>query len=229
MSVFLPNFKHKLFVYIAQKGNQVQSNIGKSDAELVRSYQSGNTEAWNELCIEYGPRLAEFFRSWQSGNTADVQDLVQDTLLAAMEDIHKIEDPQSFNAWILTIATRKRISWFKEQEKRESYLPSEDEFMETTPVYLGPEHIAVNNEYLQIVMDLMKQLSENQRMVILLSAIGMKQKEIAEQLNIKVGNVKVLLMRGKEKLIARLKAKYPDDYADIVDDEGIQSLLGKQK
>ncbi len=206
----------------------MQSNTGKSNAELVRSYQSGNKEAWNELCIEYGPRLANFFRNWQIENTADVQDLVQETLLAAMEGVHTIEDPQSFNSWILTIATRERISWLTKQEKRESYLPSEDEFIETTPVYLGPEHIAVNNEYLQIVIDLMKQLSENQRMVILLSAIGMKQKEIAEQLNIKVGNVKVLLMRGKEKLIDRLKAKYPDDYADIVGDEGMQSLLGNK-
>lgn len=207
----------------------MQSNTSKSDAELVQSYQSGNTEAWNDLCIKYGPRLANFFRKRNIENLEDVQDPVQDTLLAAMEDIHKIEDPQSFNSWILTIAKRTWISWFKKQERHKSYLPSEDEFIETTPVYLGPEYIAVNNEYLQIVMDLMKPLSKNQRMVILLSAIGLKQKEIAKTLGTTTNNVKVLVKRGREKLKTLLKAKYPDDYADIVGDESLQSLLGKQK
>ncbi len=197
---------------------------GKRDAELVRSYQSGDKTAWDALCIEYEPRLAQFFYNRKIGNREDVQDLAQDTLLIAMEVIHTIREPERFNSWLFTIANRRRIKWLKERERRESYEPSEDEFVETVVVDLGPEHIAVNNEYFEIVMGLMAQLSENQRMAILLSANGMKQKEIAKTLKTTTDNVKVLVNRGRKKLKVLLKAKYPDD---MVDDEVMRSLLGK--
>ncbi len=197
---------------------------GKRDAELVRSYQSGDKTAWDALCIEYEPRLAQFFYNRKIGNPEDVQDLAQDTLLIAMEVIHTIRNPERFNSWLFTIANRRRIKWLKERERRESYVPSEDEFMETAVVDLGPDHIAVNNEYFEIVMGLMAQLSENQRMAILLSANGMKQKEIAKTLKTTTDNVKVLVNRGRKKLKALLKTKYPDD---MVGDEVMQSLLGE--
>ncbi|MDE0085135.1 MAG: RNA polymerase sigma factor [Candidatus Poribacteria bacterium] len=197
---------------------------GKRDAKLVRSYQSGQKTAWDALCIEYEPRLAQFFYNRKIGNPEDVQDLAQDTLLIAMEVIHTIRNPERFNSWLFTIANRRRIKWLKERERRESYEPSEDEFTETAVVGLGPEHIAVNNEYFEIVMGLMAQLSENQRMAILLSANGMKQKEIAKTLKTTTDNVKVLVNRGRKKLKALLKTKYPDD---MVDDEIMRSLLGK--
>lgn len=200
---------------------------------LLRSYQSGDKTAWDALCLKYGPRLAQFFYNREIENPEDVQDLVQDTLLTAMEVIHKIRKPESFNFFLFTIANRKKARWFEEKEIHESYVPSEDEFTETvvesTPAYLEPEHIAIRTEYLTIVHRLMKQLSQNQRLALLLNAKGMKQKEIADTLGTTTNNVKVLVKRGREKLKALLKAKYPDDFADMIGIEVLQSLIGNKR
>lgn len=210
----------------------MKHKTGKRDAELVLSYQSGDKTAWDALCEKYGPRLAKFFYNWKIRNPDDVQDLVQETLLAAMEGIDTIRKPESFNFFLFTIAKRKRLRWLKEQEKHELYEPSEDEFVETSvksvPAHLEPDCIAINTEYQEIVRRLMKQLSQNQRMAILLSAKGTPQKEIAKTLDITISNVKVLVKRGREKLKTLLKAKYPDDYNDMVGSEVMQSLIGKQ-
>ncbi len=208
----------------------------KRDAELVQSYQSGNKAAWDTLCSECGRRLAQFFYNGGIGNPEDVADLVQDTLLAAMENIRTIRKPERFNSWLFTIANRKKAGWFENQKKRESYEPaggvSEDEFVETdvksASAYLEPERITIHNEYMEIVRRLMEQFPQTQKDAILLRATGMPYKEIAKQLKIKEGNVKVQLNRGRKELKALLKAKYPDDYTDMVGSEIIQSLLGKQ-
>jgi len=209
----------------------LKHKTGKRDAEFVRSYQSGDKTAWDALCGEYEPRLAKFFYSWKIENPEDIQDLVQDTLLAAMVVINSIRKPASFNSWLFTIADRKRLRWLKKMKRRESYESSANEFVETdvksAPAHLEPEHVTINNEYLEIALCLMKHLSQNQRMSILLSAKGTSQKDIAETLGITINNVKVLVMRGREKLKVLIKAKYPDDFTYIVGSEVMQSLFGK--
>ncbi len=149
-----------------------------------------------------------------------------------MEVIHTIRKPESFNFFLFTIADRKRLRWLKKQERRDLYEPSKDEFVETSvksvPAHLEPDCIAINTEYLEIALRLMRQLSQNQRMAILLSAKGTPQKEIADMLDITTNNVKVLVKRGREKLKTLLKAKYPDDFTDMVGSEVMQSLIGKQ-
>lgn len=208
----------------------------KSDAELVLSFQSGDKTAWDALCSKYGPRIARFFYTRGIKNPEDVQDLVQGTLLEAMEQIHKIRKPESFRGWLFAIATGKMARWFAAQEKLNAYEPfdaeADDVLMDADVNYSSaspaPESIAINNEYTEIVLHLIAQLPQRQKEVIMLSAVGSPHKEIAETLNISVSNVKVLAKRGRDKLKTLLKAKYPDDFADIVGHDVMQSLLGEK-
>ncbi len=150
-----------------------------------------------------------------------------------MEVIDTIQNPESFNAWLLTIANRKKARWFESQKKLNAYEPfdvdSDGVLMDTdinySSAFLEPESIAINNEYTEIVLHLIAQLPQRQKEVILLSANGSPHKEIAETLNISISNVKVLAKRGRDKLKTLLKARYPDDFADIVGHDVMQSLL----
>ena len=55
----------------------------------------------------------------------------------------------------------------------------------------------------------------------------MSQKEISETLNIKVGNVKVQLHRGRNELKVLLKAKYPDEFTDFLEKGNSNTYLWK--
>ena len=207
----------------------MKSKTSENDGELVRSYQSGDKTAWDILCLRYERRLAQFFYNRGINNPADVQDLVQDTLLEVMQQIDIIRKPESFRSWLFTIAKGQLARWFEAQEKREIY---EDMLMETDVkserAYLEPENIVINNEHKEIVFHLIAQFPEKQREAILLSAEGTPYKEIAETLDTTTSNVKVLVKRGRDKLKTLLKAKYPDDFADIIGSEAMQSLLDEQ-
>lgn len=85
---------------------------------------------------------------------------------------------------------------------------------QTAPTHLEPEHIAIDDEYLRNVLCLMEEFPQEQQDILQLSSIGISQKEIAHKLNIKVGNVKVQLHRGRKALIALLEAKYPEEYTE---------------
>lgn len=201
----------------------MKSNTGKYDAKLVVACQSGNKSAWETLYLKYSPKLSNYFRNRGIRNREDVQDLVQNTLLEAMEKVRTIRKPESFNAWLFTIAKVKRAKWFEAQESSEFYATSEgnsddecgETAVESAPAYLEPERTAINEEYMEIVLHLMEQFPQTQREALLLRATGMSYAKIAETLNIKEGNVKVQLNRGKKKLKALLMAKYPDDFSDF--------------
>ncbi len=80
-----------------------------------------------------------------------------------------------------------------------------------------PERIAIDSERLQIVYGLIAKLPENQRDVIRLRVVEeLSSKEIAERLNLKVGNVEVLLHRARKALKKQLRTKYPEIAEDAV-------------
>lgn len=204
----------------------MKSKTSENDGELVRSYQSGDKTAWDILCLKYERRLAQFFYNRGINNPADVQDLVQDTLLEVMQQIDIIRKPESFRSWLFTIANGHVARWFAAQEKRGIY---EDMLMETDVkserAYLEPENIVINNEHKEIVFHLIAQFPEKQKKAILLSAVGTPYQEIAETLDTTSSNVKVLVKRGRHKLKTLLKVKYPDDFAAIIGSEAMHSLL----
>ena len=71
--------------------------------------------------------------------------------------------------------------------------------VESVPAY-EPEHIVINNEHRDIVLELVNQLSQKQKEALLLSADGAPYKEIADTMNISLSNVKVLVKRGRDRL-----------------------------
>ena len=213
----------------------MNANIDESDAALVLSYRAGDKTAGNTLCLRYQRRLAQFFYNRGIRNREDVEDLVQDTLLQAMQKIRVLHKPESFNSWVFKIANGKKAQWFKAQKRRAVYesVPEDfDELRETagelTPTYYQPERIVSIEEQLEIVQLLIAQLPKKHRRVLLLSANGVPQKKIAEQLKIETNNVKVRLHRAREELKKQLVTRYPEMATELLSSETIQSLLEKK-
>ena len=69
----------------------------------MEAYRNGDKNAWDTLCKRYTRKLCEFFNR-KVRNREDAKDLTQDTLIEAMRNISKLENPESFRGWLYEIA-----------------------------------------------------------------------------------------------------------------------------
>ena len=108
-----------------------------SDAQLLQSYQKGNEVAGNVLFQRYRVLLHKFFKKRISGNREDAEDLVQETFLEALQSLEGIQFPESFGAWLYTIARRVLARWIKDKQKQSTHVSldpiPEDEMEQRSP------------------------------------------------------------------------------------------------
>ena len=194
-----------------------------SDGELVAAYLKGRKEAWDVLCKRYIKVLYKFFVH-ETRNREDAEDLTQDTLIEAMVNLRKLQNPESFQSWLDQIARGHLSKWIRKKKRRGTYEDevSADEVAESGGPYLVPTHrqpddLVVAQERLDIVRAVVDRFPTSEREVLLLKLTDpdMKMAEIAETLGISTGTVKVRLHRGRKRLREQLEEEYPDDFTDL--------------
>ncbi len=73
------------------------------------------------------------------GNCADAEDVLQETCLAAFKGFSRLQNKASFLPWILGIARRKCVDWYRVQAKNKAvlmdHLPDQAEFASDVSVF----------------------------------------------------------------------------------------------
>ncbi|MEV5824141.1 sigma-70 family RNA polymerase sigma factor [Spirillospora sp. NPDC052242] len=83
----------------------------KDVAPLVRAAQGGDPAARNELVAEHLPLLYNVV-GWALDGHADVDDVVQESLLRALGGLDGLREPASFRSWLVSIAMNQvRSRW----------------------------------------------------------------------------------------------------------------------
>ena len=98
------------------------------EAELKRLMLrglDGDPVAWRALLTELRGALTPFFRRRLIGLEADVEDLVQDCLIAIHAKRATYDRSMAFTAWAYAIARYKLIDHFRRQGRR-TQVPLED-------------------------------------------------------------------------------------------------------
>ncbi|WP_420479616.1 sigma-70 family RNA polymerase sigma factor [Brevundimonas sp. FT23028] len=98
------------------------------EAELKRLMLrglDGDPVAWRELLTALRGALTPFFRRRLGGLEADVEDLVQDALIAIHAKRATYDPGLAFTAWVYAIARYKLIDHFRRQGRR-VVVPLED-------------------------------------------------------------------------------------------------------
>ncbi|WP_430784966.1 sigma-70 family RNA polymerase sigma factor [Actinoplanes sp. G11-F43] len=85
-------------------------------AELVRDAQRGSTGARDQLFTGHLPLIYNVIGRALPGHP-DVDDLVQDTMLAAINGLGGLRDPERFRSWLVAIAYR-RVQMYLRSRKR---------------------------------------------------------------------------------------------------------------
>jgi len=77
-----------------------------NETSLVVAAQAGDQRALDELVTAYLPLVYTIVRR-ALGGIADVDDVVQETMLRALRELRTLRTPESFRPWLATIATRQ--------------------------------------------------------------------------------------------------------------------------
>ena len=87
---------------------------------LLLAGLDGDAQAYRRFLQQLGIRLRSFYRRRLSGWPDDVEDLVQDTLLAIHNQRHTYRPDQPVTAWVHAIARYKTIDLLRARRVREA-------------------------------------------------------------------------------------------------------------
>ena len=130
------------------------------------------------------------------------RDLVQEMLVQLWRAYPRF-DPQrdvKFSTWMYRIAMNVAISGFRDDTRRRDEVPMDELVLEIEPALLADEALSDN---LRILKQLMDELDELNRALLLMFLEGHDAIEIADVLGISASNVTTRLTRLKQKLTAR--------------------------
>ena len=94
-------------------------------AELAGRAADGSMEAFEELAIQFEPRIYGFLYR-QIGNAHDAQDLTQETFVRAWRGMHRFDPTRDFATWLFVIARRAAANHFR---ARRVHVELKDEFV----------------------------------------------------------------------------------------------------
>lgn len=184
-----------------------------SDIELVKQALNGNDSAYTELMNRYKKKV-EIIVSRLVKKEFDVEDLVQEIFTKAFTSLSTFKSEFSFSTWLYKIATNHCIDHIRKRKISTYSLDEELELEEDTvhreiPDWSKtPDYELLRKEKNEIIHQVINSLPEHYRKVIILRHFEDKSyEEIAKELKLPIGTVKVHLFRARELLYKKLKDK----------------------
>lgn len=138
-------------------------------------------------------------------NAADADDLLQATVLRALEKKHLFQPGTSLFKWMSKIMYNLFVSDYRRKVKFETQYDSDN--------YIARESVEASQDTkmeLQQVESAMQRLSSDHREILVMICIqGMQYAEVSKSLDIPIGTVRSRLSRARESLQAALKTTHP--------------------
>ena len=177
---------------------------GEQDLRLVCEREM--TSDFREELVALLPRLRRFAFTL-TGNLDQADDLVQQACEKALVKQAQWQEGTRLDSWLYRIIQNAHIDSLRKQGRRSEHLheDSVDELVDASSKAL-PER----ENLLSVTAELIQQLPEEQRAVMLLVAVEEHSyREAAETLQIPVGTVMSRLARARTRIIAMLEGLTP--------------------
>ena len=161
-----------------------------------------------EFETEVLPHVSRLFRlaMWFERNRAEAEDVVQDTIIQALQSFHRFERGTNCRAWLATILHRV-VSNRRRSRQRSRLVSDPDDRAALAAPYVPPIPQELTDEDLLAAL---RQLPDPfQEVIILCDIEGLTYREIGDALQIPVGTVMSRLHRGRAQLRAALSAGRP--------------------
>ena len=187
-----------------------------SEIELINRIRKGENELLEILVRRNNPYLYKLGMSYGYKHE-DVEDLMQETFIAAYLSLEKFEARSSFKTWITRIMLNQ--CYQKAQKLSFKFEKANDILNEKiTPMFESNQSTdtyrsVLNNELSNVIGGALTSIPLEYRIVFSLRELnGMSTAETAEALDISETNVKVRLNRAKHMLREKIEKMYtPED------------------
>ena len=180
-------------IFLTTREESLPQGITSGTAELAGRAAGGSIEAFEELAIQFEPRIYGFlFR--QIGNAHDAQDLTQETFVRAWRGMHRFDPQRDFATWLFVIARRAAANHFR---ARRVHVELKDEFVAETPVEI--------DEADDIWRTAKKLKASYYEALWLRYGEGFSVAQTARVMGLTTIHVKVILHRARKELARRIK------------------------
>ena len=174
-------------------------------ATANRESGSDNQERWASFEAEAMPHVSSLFRIafWLTRDRAEAEDLVQETLMAALGSFHRFAPGTNCHAWLVTIlyhrnSKRRRVA------NRLMLVSDNDEQIAETLVFEAATPQNITDE--EVLAALQRLPRTFQEVIILADIEEMSYKEIASAIDVPIGTVMSRISRGRKLLRTELAA-----------------------
>lgn len=168
------------------------------DELLVLRSQAGDKAAWRQLVHRWQPRFYALARRLTSHHEG-AADVTQETWIAIMRAIHRLEDTARFRPWAHRIVANKSADWIrKRQRERKALHTAADELQADTR---SDDDLRGEAESITTLRRAISRLPrEHRHLVTMFYVEKMPLTEIADVLSIPVGTVKSRLHSIRQEL-----------------------------
>lgn len=170
-----------------------------TDEQIVAKVQNGDKEAFGEVMTRYQDRLYGYLRNLTNQKQEEVEDLVEEVLVATYINLQSFDTKKKFSSWIFRVAHNKAIDYFKKKKIRTNDLGDSEEMWGDNHKLI--EEAEIDLDRTKMINKVVEELDFKYREVIILYYYEDKNyEEISDILRISNSNVGVLLYRAKKIL-----------------------------
>jgi RNA polymerase sigma factor (sigma-70 family) len=172
---------------------------------LLLSGLDGDARAYHDFLQALSSHLRAFLRRRLQRWPDEVEDLLQEALLAIHNQRHTYDMNSPLTAWVHAIAKYKMIDWMRRREGREMLNdPLTDALEQAAELFSSADADAA--EARRDLDQLLAKLPAQQRMTIVHTKLeGLSVRETAELTGMSESAIKVAVHRGLKALAARMR------------------------
>jgi RNA polymerase sigma-70 factor (ECF subfamily) len=216
-----------------KKGNMEQNikNEGRRfsepnmrDLAILEMVKSGDRRAFKAIHSKYSPHIKQYVYM-RVHNPVMTEDIVQDIMLKVWSNIDKYRIEHTFNTWVWRIVRNHMVDHYRKMKttalstasnlgiscedldpdvSREQHVLFENSIADRGP---GADAKINRGDVRSFIGGLLGSVSERERRILEMYFFDeMSYSDIAEELDVPLGTMKVLLRRAKEKIRSRTGA-----------------------
>ncbi|HKB79044.1 MAG TPA: RNA polymerase sigma factor [Thermoanaerobaculia bacterium] len=186
------------------------------DRELVRTIQSGNAEAFEQLVRRKTSKVYGLcYRI--IGNAEDAKDIAQLVFIKLWENLNKYDANYAFDTWLYRMVTNVAIDFMRNKQSRENAVNSNLRLVKTAS---DPEQgVVVQRKEIEGVFNAVSSvLSPKQKMIFVMREMeDLGSAEIARILGCRESTVRNHLFNARKLMQQELKVRFPE-YARLWED-----------
>jgi RNA polymerase sigma factor (sigma-70 family) len=171
---------------------------------LMVASQAGDAAAYEALLRALAPHLRAFLRRRMQQWPGEVEDILQECLLALHNQRHTWDAHLPVTAWMQAIAKYKLIDWLRRHGRRDAYhVEYDDDAVMAGADGAGTQGAQEASRDLAVLLALLPQ--QQQAAIVHTKLDGWSVRETAQALRISEASVKTAVHRGLKALAEKLR------------------------